>query len=129
YSLAAMIGHFLEPILAPVGFNWQINVALIPGMAAREVAVAALGTVYAIEGGKEAADQIGQALASQWSLATALAVLAWDIFAPQCASTLPLIPPATGTRRGVAGTLAYMLTLAYLASLITYNVARALGAG
>ena len=56
YSLAAMIGHALEPVLAPVGFNWQINVALIPGMAAREVAVAALGTVYAIEGGKEAAD-------------------------------------------------------------------------
>src|SRR5262249_17511691 len=79
------MGHAPEPILAPVGFNWQINVALIPGMAAREVAVAALGTVYAIEGGKEAAEQIGQALASKWSLATALAVLAWYIFAPQCA--------------------------------------------
>src|SRR5260370_41707021 len=65
YSLAAMIGHALEPVLAPVGFNWQINVALIPGMAAREGAVAALGTVYAIEGGKEAAEQIGQALASK----------------------------------------------------------------
>src|ERR1700738_286095 len=55
YSLAAMIGHAIQPLLAPVGFNWQIAVALIPGMAAREVAVAALGTVYAIEGGKEAA--------------------------------------------------------------------------
>ena len=63
YSLAAMIGRAIEPVLAPLGFNWQIAVALIPGMAAREVAVAALGTVYAIEGGKEAADQIGQALA------------------------------------------------------------------
>lgn len=71
YSLAAMIGHGLEPLLAPLGFNWQIAVALIPGMAAREVAVAALGTVYAIEGGKEAADQIGQVLADKWSLATA----------------------------------------------------------
>ncbi len=59
-----MIGRVIEPLLAPVGFNWQISVALIPGMAAREVAVAALGTVYAIEGGKEAAEQIGQALAS-----------------------------------------------------------------
>ena len=68
YSLAAIIGHGLEPLLAPVGFNWQIAVALIPGMAAREVAVAALGTVYAIEGGKEAAEQIGQALSHQWSL-------------------------------------------------------------
>src|SRR5262249_53879101 len=129
FSLAAMIGHALEPVLAPVGFNWQINVALIPGMAAREVAVAALGTVYAIEGGKEAAEQIGQALAGQWSLATALAVLVWYIFAPQCASTLAVIRRETGGWRWMAVTFGYMLTLAYLASLVTYNVARALGAG
>ena len=82
YSLAAMIGHWIEPLLAPVGFNWQISVALIPGMAAREVAVASLGTVYAIEGGEEAASQIGHVLAQQWSLATALALLVWYIFAP-----------------------------------------------
>ena len=129
YSLAAMLGHALEPILAPVGFNWQINVALIPGMAAREVAVAALGTVYAIEGGKEAAEQIGQALASKWSLATALSVLVWYIFAPQCASTLAVIRRETGSWRWMAVTFVYMLTLAYLASLVTYNVAVALGAG
>ncbi|MDO9561619.1 MAG: ferrous iron transporter B, partial [Bradyrhizobium sp.] len=91
YSLAAMIGKALEPLLAPLGFNWQIAVALIPGMAAREVAVAALGTVYAIEGGKEAAEQIGAVLATKWSLATALSLLAWFIFAPQCASTLAVI--------------------------------------
>src|SRR5208283_20834 len=69
YSLAARIGQAMEPVLRPLGFNWQIDVALVPGMAAREVAVAALGTVYSIEGGKEAAQQIGQALAHQWSLA------------------------------------------------------------
>jgi ferrous iron transport protein B len=129
YSLAAMIGHALEPVLAPVGFNWQINVALIPGMAAREVAVAALGTVYAIEGGKEAADQIGQALANKWSLATALAVLAWYIFAPQCASTLAVIRRETGGWRWMFVTFAYMLTLAYIAAFATYHVAVALGAG
>ncbi len=129
YSLAAMIGHALEPILAPVGFNWQINVALIPGMAAREVAVAALGTVYAIEGGKEAAEQISQALANKWSLATALAVLVWYIFAPQCASTLAVIRRETGSWRWMWITFAYMMALAYLASLVTYNVAVALGAG
>ena len=129
YSLAAIIGHALEPILAPVGFNWQINVALIPGMAAREVAVAALGTVYAIEGGKEAAEQIGQALASKWSLATALAVLAWYIFAPQCASTLAVIRRETGSWRWMWITFTYMLVLAYIAAFITYNVAVALGAG
>lgn len=129
YSLAAMIGRAIEPVLAPLGFNWQIAVALIPGMAAREVAVAALGTVYAIEGGKEAADQIGHVLAANWSVATALSLLVWYIFAPQCASTLAVIRRETGSWKWMAVTFAYMLALAYLASLITYNVARALGAG
>jgi len=129
FSLAAMIGRWIEPILAPVGFNWQISVALIPGMAAREVAVAALGTVYAIEGGKEAAEQIGQALANKWSLATALALMVWYIFAPQCAATLAVIKRETGGWRWVAVTFAYMLALAYSAAFITYNIAVALGAG
>jgi ferrous iron transport protein B len=123
YSLAAMIGKAIEPLLLPVGFNWQIAVALIPGMAAREVAVAALGTVYAIEGGKEAAAQIGEALASKWTLATALSLLAWYVFAPQCASTLAVIRRETGSWKWMAVSFIYMLTLAYLASLATYNVA------
>ena len=129
FSLAAMIGKALEPLLAPVGFNWQIAVALIPGMAAREVAVAALGTVYAIEGGKEAAEQVGHVLATKWSLATALSMLAWYIFAPQCASTLAVIRRETGSWAWMAVTFTYMLVLAYAASLVTYNVAVALGAG
>jgi ferrous iron transport protein B len=129
YSFAAMIGKALEPLFLPVGFNWQIVVALIPGMAAREVAVAALGTVYAIEGGKEAADQIGQILATKWSLATALSLLAWYIFAPQCASTLAVIRRETGSWKWMAVTFGYMLALAYVASLATYNIAVAFGAG
>jgi ferrous iron transport protein B len=129
YSLAAIIGKWLEPVLSPVGFNWQINVALIPGMAAREVAVASLGTVYAIEGGKDAAEQIGQALASKWSLATALALLAWYIFAPQCAATLAVIKRETGGWRWMFVTFFYMLTLAYIAAFITYHTAVALGWG
>jgi ferrous iron transport protein B len=129
YSIAAWIGHFLEPALAPIGFNWQISVALIPGMAAREVAVAALGTVYAIEGGKEAAVQIGQVLAQHWTLATALSLLVWYIFAPQCASTLAVIKRETGSWKWMAVTFGYMLALAYMGSLIVYNVAVALGAG
>jgi ferrous iron transport protein B len=129
YSLAAIIGKAVAPLLAPLGFNWQIAVALIPGMAAREVAVAALGTVYAIEGGNEAAEQIGQVLASKWSLATALSLLAWYIFAPQCASTLAVIRRETGSWKWVAVTFAYMLALAYATSLATYNIAVALGAG
>jgi ferrous iron transport protein B len=129
YSLAAILGKWLEPVLSPVGFNWQIDVALIPGMAAREVAVAALGTVYAIEGGKEAAEQIGQMLATKWSLATALALLAWYIFAPQCASTLAVIKRETGSWKWMAITFGYMLALAYLGAFATYNVAVAMGAG
>jgi ferrous iron transport protein B len=129
YSFAAIIGKALEPLLAPLGFNWQIAVALIPGMAAREVAVAALGTVYAIEGGKEAAEQIGQMLATKWSLATALSLLAWYIFAPQCASTLAVIRRETGSWKWMAITFAYMFALAYAASLATYSIAHALGAG
>jgi ferrous iron transport protein B len=129
YSFAAMIGKTLEPLLAPLGFNWQIAVALIPGMAAREVAVAALGTVYAIEGGKEAAEQIGQMLAAKWSLATALSLLVWYIFAPQCASTLAVIRRETGSWKWMAITFSYMFALGYAASLATYNIARALGAG
>jgi ferrous iron transport protein B len=129
YSLAALIGKAVAPLLAPVGFNWQIAVALIPGMAAREVAVAALGTVYAIEGGKEAAAQIGQVLSTKWSLATALSLLAWYIFAPQCASTLAVIRRETGSWRYMALTFAYMLALAYLTSLAVYTIAIALGAG
>ncbi|HLX16921.1 MAG TPA: ferrous iron transporter B [Bradyrhizobium sp.] len=129
YSLAAVIGKALAPLFAPLGFNWQIVVALIPGMAAREVAVAALGTVYAIEGGKEAATQIGQVLATKWSLATALSLLAWYIFAPQCASTLAVIRRETGSSKWMVLTFAYMFVLAYAASLATYNAAVALGAG
>jgi ferrous iron transport protein B len=129
YSLAAIIGKFIAPLLAPVGFNWQIAVALVPGMAAREVAVAALGTVYAIEGGKEAAEQIGQVLASKWSIATALSLLAWYIFAPQCASTLAVIRRETGSWTWMGVTFGYMLALAYVASYATFHIAVAMGAG
>ncbi|UFX45186.1 ferrous iron transporter B [Bradyrhizobium sp. 41S5] len=127
YSFAAMIGHALEPLLRPIGFNWQIAVALIPGMAAREVAVAALGTVYSIEGGKEAAEQIGQVLAQKWTLATALSMLVWYIFAPQCASTLAVIRRETGGAKWMVVTFLYMLALAYVASFLTFNLAQALG--
>ena len=129
YSLAAKIGSAMQPITAPLGFNWQINVALIPGMAAREVAVGSLGTIYAISGGEEAADKIGQALAGHWSLATALALLAWYVFAPQCAATLAVIRRETGSWKWMWVTFFYMLALAYVAALVTYQIARVLGAG
>jgi ferrous iron transport protein B len=126
YSLAATIGSAMQPITAPLGFNWQINVALIPGMAAREVAVGSLGTIYSISGGEEAADKIGQALAGHWSLATALALLAWYVFAPQCAATLAVIRRETGSWKWMGVTFFYMLALAYVAALATYQIASAL---
>jgi ferrous iron transport protein B len=129
YSLAYGIGQAVEPLLRPIGFNWQIGVALIPGMAAREVAVASLGTVYAVQDAEEDAAQLGQALAGKWSLATALAFLAWYVFAPQCVATLSVIRRETGGRRWMWFSFAYMLALAYLAAFVTFQVARALGAG
>jgi len=129
YSLAAKIGRAMEPVTAPLGFNWQINVALIPGLAAREVAVGALGTIYAVEGGEDAPEKVGQILADQWPLATALALLAWYVFAPQCAATLAVIRRETGGWKWVGVTFFYMLALAYAAALATNQIARAVGAG
>jgi len=129
YSLAARIGQAMEPVLRPVGFNWQIDVALVPGMAAREVAVAALGTVYAIEGAADNPAELGRTLTAHWSLATALALLAWYVFAPQCASTLAVVRRETNSWKWTAFLFSYMLGLAYLAAFVTYHAAVAFGAG
>ncbi|MCB1430341.1 MAG: ferrous iron transporter B, partial [Nitratireductor sp.] len=126
YSFAGMIGHALLPVLAPIGFNWQIAVALIPGLAAREVAVGALATVYAI-GGDAAGSALSTTLSAQWSLATALSLLAWYVFAPQCASTLGVVRRETNSWRWPVAMFIYMMVLAYIASLIVYQTAAALG--
>ena len=126
YSIAGVIGHWLAPALAPVGFNWQIAIALIPGLAAREVMVAALGTVYAIADEGSAGTALGPILAANWSLATALALLAWYVFAPQCASTLAVIKRETNSWVWPVVTFLYMLTLAYTAAFVTYRIASAL---
>ncbi|MBV9827793.1 MAG: ferrous iron transporter B [Alphaproteobacteria bacterium] len=129
YSLAAKIGHAMEPVLRPVGFNWQIDVALVPGMAAREVAVASLGTVYAVEDGDEHRDQLGHILSTQWTLATALSLLAWYVFAPQCASTLGVVKRETNSWGWMLFLFGYMLALAYGAAFATYHLALWFGAG
>ena len=125
YSFAGMIGHALQPLLAPIGFNWQMSVALVPGMAAREVAVGALGTVYAI--GEDKPGQLPAALASHWPRATALAFLAWYVFAPQCASTLGVVKRETNAWRWPVIMFVYMIALAYLAAFVTYQIATRLG--
>ncbi|RUQ39079.1 MAG: ferrous iron transporter B [Candidatus Competibacteraceae bacterium] len=130
YSFAGLIGRTLEPLLAPIGFNWQIAIALVPGLAAREVAVAALGTVYALSGDEGAmTEALTTALAQSWTLATALALLAWYVFAPQCLATLAAVRRETNSWRWAAFMFVYLMTLAYLAAFITYRVALALGLG
>jgi ferrous iron transport protein B len=128
YSLAGVIGHWLQPLLAPIGFNWQMTVALIPGFAAREVAVAVLGTVYAV-GGQASPGALATSLAQHWSIATGLAFLAWYIFAPQCVSTLGVIKRETNSWRWPLIAFGYMTAMAYVAAFATYQIARASGLG
>ena len=126
YSYAGQLGALLEVIFAPIGFSWQIAVALVPGMAAREVVVSALGTVYALSAtGDDVAGSLGPLIAQQWSLATALSLLVWFVFAPQCFSTLITVRRETNSWRLAALMAAYLFALAYGASFITYRLALA----
>jgi ferrous iron transport protein B len=130
YSLAGRIGKLLEYLFAPIGFNWQISIALVPGLAAREVAVGALGTVYAMSSNDEnLAATLAPVIAGGWSLATALSLLTWYIFAPQCLSTLAVVKRETNSWRYPLIMAGYLFGLAYLASLLTYRVTLALSQG
>ncbi|MCL2658849.1 MAG: ferrous iron transport protein B [Betaproteobacteria bacterium] len=125
YSFAGRIGHAMQVVFAPLGFNWQICVALIPGLAAREVAVSALATVYAVggSGGHDAAAaQLAPLIAAQWSFGTGLALLIWYVYAPQCFSTLAVMRRETGTWRTVGIALVYLFGLAYAGAFIAYRV-------
>lgn len=127
FSFAGQIGHWIQPLFAPVGFNWQICIALIPGLAAREVAVSALATVYALSGSDEAIEAgLSSLIEAQWSLATAFSLLAWYVFAPQCLSTIAVIKRETNSWKVTLGTTALLFALAYLAALATYRVALAI---
>ncbi|WP_024869927.1 ferrous iron transporter B [Pseudoxanthomonas suwonensis] len=131
YSLAGRIGHALTAVFAPLGFNWQICIALIPGLAAREVAVSSLATVYALSAADDeaAAQALSPVISDGWSLATGLALLVWFIYAPQCIATWAAIKRETGSWKTMAMAAGYLFALAYLASMLTYQVAVRLGAG
>ncbi len=127
YSVAGHIGAWLAVIFAPIGFNWQISVALVPGLAAREVAVGALGTVYALSAtGADMSGALTPLIAHSWSLPTALSLLAWYVFAPQCLSTLATVKRETNSWRYPLIMAAYLFGLAYAGSWLTYRVALAL---
>jgi ferrous iron transport protein B len=127
-SFAGRIAGVLEPIFAPIGFTLEMVIALVPGLAAREVAVGALGTVYAVQNAEENEAGLAAVLQNEWSLAAALAFLAWYVFAPQCISTIAVARRETNSRRWTAFMVGYLFTLAYLAAGITYWVASAFGA-
>ncbi len=123
YSFAGYIGKGFAHIFAPIGFNWEMSLALIPAFAARETAVAALATVYAVGGDSGA---LGPALAAHIPLASALSLLVWFAYAPQCMSTLAVIKRETDSWRNVAISFGYMFVMAYVASLLTFQIASAL---
>ena len=130
YSFAGAIGQALAHVFSPVGFNWQISIALVPGMAAREVVVSSLATVYALSSSSaDAADALVPLISGGWSLATALSLLAWFVFAPQCLSTIAAVKRETGGWKIPVIMLSYLFGLAYLASFITYRVALFFGLG
>ncbi len=131
YSIAGRIAGTIEPVVEPIGFNRDIALALIPAMAAREVAVAALATAYAIDGDDEdeVSLQLGERLAGKWSLATALAFLAWFVFAPQCISTIAVTRRETNGWKWPIFMLTYLFALAYVAAAATYWTAVAFGLG
>jgi ferrous iron transport protein B len=127
YSIAGRLGAALAVVFAPIGFNWQISIALVPGLAAREVAVGALGTVYALSAtGNDLSGALTPLIAQSWSLPTALSLLAWYVFAPQCVSTLATVKRETNSWRYPLIMAGYLFALAYAGSWITYRIARAL---
>ena len=130
YSIAGRIASVLEPVVRPIGFNHAMALAIIPAMAAREVAVSALQTVYSIDAGddeKVGQERLAQRLRGAWSLPTALAFLAWFVFAPQCLSTIAVIRRETNGWKWPIFTLAYLFVLAWLAAGATFWAATALG--
>jgi ferrous iron transport protein B len=123
YSFAGQLGAMLQKVFEPIGFNWQISIALVPGLAAREVAVGALGTVYAMSAsGDDLSAQLEPVIASGWSLATACSLLAWYVFAPQCLSTLAVVKRETNSWRYPIIMAGYLFALAYMAAFVTYRV-------
>jgi ferrous iron transport protein B len=130
YSIAGHLGAWLAVLFAPIGFNWQISIALVPGLAAREVAVGALGTVYALSAtGNDVSGALTPLIAQSWSLPTALSLLAWYVFAPQCLSTLATVKRETNSWRYPIIMAAYLFAMAYAGSWIIYRVSTALIGG
>lgn len=126
YSLAGKLGHVVAPVLEPIGFNWKIAVAMIPGFAAREVLVSALSTVYAVEStNSEDNSQLADKLKADWTLPTALALLVWYIFAPQCLATFAVMQRETRSWKWTLTSFGVLLVTAWIAAFVTFRLAHA----
>jgi len=130
-SIAGKIANGIEAVVKPIGFNHDISMALLPAMAAREVAVSSIATVYSIDspGEQAGATKLQNRLQHRWSLATALAFLAWFVFAPQCISTIAVTRRETNGWKWPLFMVTYLFALAYLAAGATYWLAVAAGLG
>jgi len=130
YSIAGRMGMAIEPIFAPLGFDWRITTGLIPGFAAREVMVGALGTVFAVEDAEEAGfDSLQSSIQSTWSIATGLSLLVWYIFAPQCLATFAVAKKEMGGWKWPILMFLFFLATAYFFSFLTYQITHALTSG
>ena len=125
YSAAAAIGHFLEPLVSPVGFDWRIATGLVPGFAAREVMVSSLATVFAVEqtdNEEQTAKSLSHKLVETWTPATGFALIAWYVFAPQCLATIATVGRETGGWKWASIMLVYMFALAWIAAFVTFRI-------
>ncbi len=125
-TYAGMIGNILLPLVRPIGFNLEMAISLIPAMAAREVAVSSLATIYAVSD-YETEGRMSDVVAANWSMATGLAFLAWFVFAPQCLSTFAIIKKETNSWKWPLFAFAYLFVLAYIAAGLTFHTATAFG--
>ena len=123
-SFAGRLGALLEPIFAPIGFTLEMIIALVPGLAAREVAVGVLGTVYAVQNAEENVDGLAAVLQAEWTLPAALAFLAWFVYSPQCISTIAVARRETNSWKWTWFMVGYLTALAYVAAGLTYWIAR-----
>lgn len=124
YSYAGMLGNVIQPLFAPIGFTWEMCIAMIPGFAAREVVVSTLGTIYAVGGSSEEAvhQSLIPLIHSRWSLPTAFAFLAWYIYAPMCMATLAVIKRETKSAKQTWMITAYLFVLAYVFAFAVYHI-------
>ena len=124
-ALIGRLGHFIEPVIAPLGFNWKIGIGLVSSVLAREVMVSTLGTLYGADPSTQALN-LQTALHHDMTLGGALALMIFFAFAMQCTSTMAVVKRETNSWKWPAVQFLYMLALAYGAAFVVNHVTMAL---